>query len=327
MPPSAISKRPCRMPTAPVNAPFSWPNNSLSTSVGGSAAQLTLTSGRACRRLRSWIARANSSLPVPVGPSSRTRRVHGRDLRETRQPDLESVAVTDDLLEVVVCLDLFFQVAIVGLESCVETRDRGDIGPRRRFAPPAKTPQSTWSRRAEERRSTQASIAWRCRTFRPPERRLPRGCRRRQPEQREAASSSRLLAGRARVLRQFVGPRDDHALPAEQSPCKARLRERSRARPRPPWAMNRPRRAPGPGHPFRRTQSDGSGRCQSSLATRRSISAMARLTSSGSTTASCAEISSESRSTCSISGSVWLRDVGMLTTDMTPHKHRANPPL
>ena len=72
VPPSASSKRPCRIATAPVNAPFSWPNSSLSTSVGGSAAQLTRTSGRACRRLRSCSARANSSLPVPVGPSSST---------------------------------------------------------------------------------------------------------------------------------------------------------------------------------------------------------------------------------------------------------------
>ena len=53
---------------APVKAPFSWPNSSLSTSPAGRAAQLTLISGLAARRLWEWIARAISSLPVPVSP-------------------------------------------------------------------------------------------------------------------------------------------------------------------------------------------------------------------------------------------------------------------
>ena len=44
-PPSAISKRPLRIATAPVNEPFSWPNSSLSTMFSGSAAQLNLMNG------------------------------------------------------------------------------------------------------------------------------------------------------------------------------------------------------------------------------------------------------------------------------------------
>ncbi len=72
MPPSASSKRPRRCWVAPVNAPFSWPKSSLSTSSRGSAAQFTFTSGRSRRGLRSWIARATSSLPVPVSPSTST---------------------------------------------------------------------------------------------------------------------------------------------------------------------------------------------------------------------------------------------------------------
>ena len=63
---------PAACATAPVNAPFSWPNSSLSISVGGSAAQLTRTSAAPRRRLRACSARANSSLPVPVSPSSST---------------------------------------------------------------------------------------------------------------------------------------------------------------------------------------------------------------------------------------------------------------
>ena len=51
-----------------MNAPFSWPNSSLSTRPAESAAQLTVTSRRSRRGLDSWIARATSSLPVPVSP-------------------------------------------------------------------------------------------------------------------------------------------------------------------------------------------------------------------------------------------------------------------
>ena len=44
------SMRPVRRPAAPVKAPLSWPNSSLSISVGGSAARFTATNG--CRRAR-----------------------------------------------------------------------------------------------------------------------------------------------------------------------------------------------------------------------------------------------------------------------------------
>ena len=45
VPPSASSNLPRRSAAAPVNAPFSWPNSSLSISSVGIAAQLTLTNG------------------------------------------------------------------------------------------------------------------------------------------------------------------------------------------------------------------------------------------------------------------------------------------
>jgi len=41
VPPSADSSNPRRCADAPVNAPFSWPNNSLSNSASGIAAQFT----------------------------------------------------------------------------------------------------------------------------------------------------------------------------------------------------------------------------------------------------------------------------------------------
>ena len=68
VPPVASSNRPTLRLTAPVNAPFSWPKSSLSTRPAEIAPQLTVTIGRSLRALRLWIARAISSLPVPVSP-------------------------------------------------------------------------------------------------------------------------------------------------------------------------------------------------------------------------------------------------------------------
>ena len=68
MPPSASTNLPFLPVMAPVNAPFTCPNSSDSSSVSGMAAQLTLMSGMSRCALRSWMARAASSLPVPVSP-------------------------------------------------------------------------------------------------------------------------------------------------------------------------------------------------------------------------------------------------------------------
>ena len=68
MPLCACSRRPCRLPTAPVNAPRTWPNSSASSSVSGIALQLSATNRCARRGLLWWIARATTSLPVPVSP-------------------------------------------------------------------------------------------------------------------------------------------------------------------------------------------------------------------------------------------------------------------
>ncbi len=45
VPPSAISKRESRRRVAPVKAPASWPNSSLSSRLSASVAQLSLTKG------------------------------------------------------------------------------------------------------------------------------------------------------------------------------------------------------------------------------------------------------------------------------------------
>jgi hypothetical protein len=66
--------------TAPVKAPFSCPNSSLSISSAGMAAVLTATNGPSRRPPSWWIASATSSLPVPDSPRISTVR----SLRSTR---------------------------------------------------------------------------------------------------------------------------------------------------------------------------------------------------------------------------------------------------
>jgi len=48
----ARSKQPARAAAAPVNAPFSWPNNSLSNTPSANALQLTATKGSPTRSLQ-----------------------------------------------------------------------------------------------------------------------------------------------------------------------------------------------------------------------------------------------------------------------------------
>ncbi len=68
VPPCASSNLPMPRAMAPVKAPFSWPNNSLSISSRGIAAMLRATNGLSLRRPKSCRARATSSLPVPDSP-------------------------------------------------------------------------------------------------------------------------------------------------------------------------------------------------------------------------------------------------------------------
>ena len=51
VPPFARSKAPSTRLMAPVNAPFSWPNNALSTRPSGNAAQFNVTKARSRRSL------------------------------------------------------------------------------------------------------------------------------------------------------------------------------------------------------------------------------------------------------------------------------------
>ena len=80
MPPEACSNSPRWRAEAPVNAAASWPNSSLASTLSASAAQFSATNGPSARRLPSWSARATSSLPAPVSPSTST----GSSLGATR---------------------------------------------------------------------------------------------------------------------------------------------------------------------------------------------------------------------------------------------------
>jgi hypothetical protein len=77
VPPCASSNLPRRSATAPVKAPRTWPNSSLSMSSSGIAAQFTSTKGPLRRRLIAWMCRATSSLPVPFSPKMSTRPLLG----------------------------------------------------------------------------------------------------------------------------------------------------------------------------------------------------------------------------------------------------------
>ena len=68
VPRCAVSKSPFFVCTAPVKAPRTCPNSSLSISVSGMAAQLIGTKGNSFRGLRAWRAAATSSFPVPLSP-------------------------------------------------------------------------------------------------------------------------------------------------------------------------------------------------------------------------------------------------------------------
>ena len=82
VPPWASSNLPGLRAYAPVKAPFSWPKSSDSSSESGIAARLTATKGCARRGLWLWMARATSSLPVPLSAVISTRGVRLRHLRD-----------------------------------------------------------------------------------------------------------------------------------------------------------------------------------------------------------------------------------------------------
>ena len=120
-----------------MKAPFSWPNSSEAISDGGMAPQLTDTNGREARGDRRWIARAISSLPVPVSPViSTVESVRATFATSARTP-AQRRRGADDLLEHrglgdlvaqgdVLLLELLLQVVQLLLRplAVIDIRDR-----------------------------------------------------------------------------------------------------------------------------------------------------------------------------------------------------------
>ena len=84
---------------SPVNAPLTWPKNSLSMSMSGIPPQLTTTKGLSLRLELSWMARAISSLPVPLSPLMSTLVFCGADLAYPLVNGLHARAVANDAIE------------------------------------------------------------------------------------------------------------------------------------------------------------------------------------------------------------------------------------
>ena len=116
VPPSACSNLPMRVVAAPVKAPRSWPNSSLSSSSAGSAAQFTFTNGRLRRVDRWWMARETSSLPTPLSPRISTVTSLSATCSMTVRDAAHLLAVAPDR-PVLVVAELLAQLAQLGDEA------------------------------------------------------------------------------------------------------------------------------------------------------------------------------------------------------------------
>ncbi len=101
VPPCAASKRPARVRVAPVKAPASAPNSSLSMRSWGRAPALTLTYGPEARREFACTMSARRSLPGAVRARHEDRHVGGRDLHGEADDAVHRLALVDESAEVV----------------------------------------------------------------------------------------------------------------------------------------------------------------------------------------------------------------------------------
>ena len=92
----ASENLPFFVPVASVNAPLTWPKSSDSSSVSGMAAQLTLMNGRSRCALQLCMARATSSLPVPVSPVIKHRAAGRRHQLDATDHVGDRAALADD---------------------------------------------------------------------------------------------------------------------------------------------------------------------------------------------------------------------------------------
>ena len=113
MPRLASSKRPTRCEIAPVNAPRSCPNSSLSSSPVGIAAQLSFTKPFAWRALR-LCTRARDQFLAGAGFAvDQHRGIGGRDGLHLLQHAAQRLALADDLFELQLAADFVFEVQLL----------------------------------------------------------------------------------------------------------------------------------------------------------------------------------------------------------------------
>ena len=106
--------------TAPVKAPRSWPNSSLSRSVSGMAPQLMATKARRAAGSRGGGRCATSSLPVPLSPMISTLERVGATSRISSKSRSMGSELADDALEAVALVehlaerrDLLFELLLL----------------------------------------------------------------------------------------------------------------------------------------------------------------------------------------------------------------------
>ena len=117
MPLSASSNRPLRWPTALVNAPFSWPNSSLSSSVSGSAAQFTATSGP-LRLVGRFVDGAGHLLLAGAGLAfDQHRRRGGADIADQFEHRMHARVLAEHVMKRVIRLQLLPQIGHFVLQA------------------------------------------------------------------------------------------------------------------------------------------------------------------------------------------------------------------
>ena len=119
----ASSKRPTFCAIAPVNAPFSWPNSSLSSSPVGMAAQFSLTNVRAFRGLRVVHGAGDEFLARAGRPADQDGGVGRRDGFDRLQHRSQGRALADDVAELVLRADLLLQVRLLLGELVLQRLD------------------------------------------------------------------------------------------------------------------------------------------------------------------------------------------------------------
>src|SRR5262249_18039874 len=117
------SNLPTRRCRAPVKAPFSWPKSSLSTRLAGIAPQVSFTRGLSLRGLKLCMARGTGSFPVPGLARIKNAPTLVATPSYAPQNFLERGTPTDNLFEIMLCLDLLLEINVLDLQPVLELFD------------------------------------------------------------------------------------------------------------------------------------------------------------------------------------------------------------